>query len=167
MTENIRTGLYVELLDFARQETLKLCATVPPEKHLFQLREGKATPLWLLGHLANTVNTIGLRWMLNQESLVSKELGLVFAPDFAGGTPPSNDASLYPSWEEVVQLYDRVMTQTVAGARTMADSELPDPVHEKLPERLIALFPNKGVAFMRLASHDAYHRGQIGLLSKI
>lgn len=153
-------------LDFARQETVTVAGRVPEDAVLRQLGEGRPTPLWLIGHLANTINTIVLRWTLNQEGTVSKELAKLFAPDFGGGTPPSTDASLYPPFADVIKLYDASMQAAIDGLAALTDDDLDKPLPKPLPESMQAFFPTIGKSLMRMISHDAYHRGQVGMLSK-
>ncbi|MBI2432738.1 MAG: DinB family protein [Candidatus Hydrogenedentes bacterium] len=164
---NPKISLIADMLANARKETLQMASNVAPEHRLFQLRAGKATPLWLLGHLANTANTVILRWTLGQESRMTREQSLVFAPDFAKGTPPSSDPSLYPAWEEVVSLYDTLMGHAIDGVRELNDEDLELPLKGNVPEQLRGFFTTNVATLTRIISHDAYHRGQMGLLSKI
>lgn len=164
---NPKMELFAALLDWAREETLKAAASVPEDRRLSQLCAGKATPLWLLGHLASAVNTIVLRWLLEQEGLVSKEMTRLFSPDFAGGTPPSTDASMYPAWEEVVGVYDAVMKAAVEGIKALPDSDLDEALKGRMLDAMRTFFPTARVALTRMVNHDAYHRGQIGIISKL
>lgn len=164
--DNPRISVYSELLEIARRETSSAAGNVPVEKRLFQLREGKATPMWLIGHLANTVNTIILCWMLGGESQVDRSFRFAFAPDFAGGTPPSTDPALYPVWEEVLKRYEQIMQQAIDGVRLLPDSSLEEPLQGNVPDALRPFFPTVGAALARLIAHDAYHRGQMNLLAK-
>ena len=78
-----------KLLEKAKQETLTTAAKVPDANRFLQLGEGKATPMWLLGHMTNTINSIVLVWTLQGESILTREQAKLFAPDFAGGAPPT------------------------------------------------------------------------------
>jgi uncharacterized damage-inducible protein DinB len=105
--------------------------------------------------------------MFEQESALSREEARVFAPDFAGGTPPSTDASLYPAWDEVVQRYDTVMRQVVQQLSFLRDDELGQPLKGRMPDALRDFFPTNEATLLRLINHDAYHRGQIAMLAKL
>lgn len=161
-----KVGLYAAMLDKAKSDTLTTLGRVPESMRLRQIREGGATPLWLVGHLANTINTIVLRWILRAPSCFSREESMLFAPDFAGGTPPSADAGMYPPWDEVVAKYEEVMSQAIEGLKALDDDALDQPLHDKVPEMFRQLFPTVEATLMQMVSHDAYHRGQVGLLSK-
>lgn len=164
---NPQVELLVRQLKKAHTETLSAAGKVPEANRLLQLQEGKATPLWLLGHLANTVNILVLRFILRHEGFLKREISRVFSPDFAGGTPPSNDASLYPAWDEVVALYDQVMTTAIDGIAQLSDDDLPKPVPGNMPDPLRAYFTSIEVVLMQMVNHDAYHRGQIGMLANL
>ncbi|MBI1318415.1 MAG: DUF664 domain-containing protein [Candidatus Hydrogenedens sp.] len=165
MTPKIET--IVQQLQKARKDTLATAQKVTPENRLRQLQAGKATPLWLLGHLANTLNSVVLIWTLQRESQIAREVSKMFAPDFAGGKAPSANADDYPPWEEVVALYDRIMGLVIDGVSQMVDDQLPEPLAGKLPEPLRAFFSSNEVTLYQMISHDAYHRGQLGLLGAL
>lgn len=162
-----KIDLLVAQMEKARRDTLAAAGNVPVEARLRQLQEGKATPLWLLGHLANTVNTVVLRWIFLQESILTREQAKAFSPDFAMGLPPSTDASQYPTWDEVVALYDTAMTRAIDGMRELDEGQLPEALPGKLPDPLRAFFSSIETTLMQMVSHDAYHRGQIGMLAAL
>lgn len=159
--------LLVRQLKKAQSDTLSAAAKVPEQNRLLQLQEGKATPLWLLGHLANTVNILVLRFILEQDGFLSRDVSRVFSPDFAGGTAPSADASLYPAWDEVVALYDKVLGAAIEGIAQLTDEDLPKPVPGRMPDPLRAYFSSIEVVLLQMVNHDAYHRGQIGMLANL
>lgn len=162
-----KIALYAEMLEKARLDTLRVAGNVPEGSRLRQLAPGKATPLWLVGHLTNTMNTVVVRWIIQGESLVDREFGKLFAPDFAGGMAPSADATLYPAWDDVLALYDNVMAAAIAGIGALDDSLLPEPVPGRMPDPLRQFFSSVGVTFNQMVAHDAYHRGQIGMIGAL
>lgn len=164
---NPQVELLIRQLKKAHGETLAALAKVPEQNRLLQLQEGKATPLWLAGHLANTVNILVLRFILRHEGFFSRDVSRVFSPDFAGGTAPSTDPSLYPTWDDVVALYDKVLTTAIEGLAALTDDDLPKPVPGNMPEPLRAYFSSIEVVLIQMVNHDAYHRGQIGLLANL
>lgn len=164
---NTKMQLYIELLEAARKQTVQTAAGVPEGKRFKQLQEGKATPAWLVGHLANTINVLVVMFILEGESLLSKEQGFTFAPDFAGGKAPTENPEEYPAWDEIITLYNAVFDRALEGLAKLDDSALPDPMSGNMPERLREHFSSVEVTLGFMVSHDAYHRGQIGLLSKL
>ena len=164
---NAKIALYVEMLEKAKNDTLRVAGSVPEGSRLRQLAPGKATPLWLVGHLTNTMNTVVIRWVVLGESLVDREFGKQFAPDFAGGTPPGTDAAQYPAWDEVLARYDAVMTAAIAALATLDDSVLPEPLPGRVPDPLRQFFSSVGVTLNQMVAHDAYHRGQMAMIGAL
>jgi hypothetical protein len=162
-----KTDLIAAMLERSRRMTLDTAHAVPESARLLQLREGKATPLWLLGHMANTINTVILRWLLDEPSQLSPEEVKLFAPGVAGGAPPSTDPSLYPSWDAVVSRYEEVMERAIKGVRGMHDDDLPKPLPDAASDRFRQRFPTIGDALQQMVHHDAYHCGQLGMLAKL
>ncbi len=162
-----KIDLLVLQLEKAQRETVAAANKVSEATRLRQLQAGKATPLWLLGHLANTINTLVLRFTLSQESILTREQARLFSPDFAAGTPPTSDAAMYPTWDEVLGLYNQAMTQAIEGLRSLSDEDLPAPLPGRMPEPLRAYFSSIEVTLVQMIAHDAYHRGQIGLLAAL
>lgn len=163
-----RTEVFAELLDFGRSETLLAAAAVPEGARFVQVRSGKATPLWLVGHLANAANMVFLVWLLGKPSILSESFARKFAPDLADGDPITTDPGDYPAWEAVVAEYDRVMQNMVAVVKAELDDDtLATPPRGPMPDRVRDRLHNIEATLQRLINHDAYHRGQIGLLGKL
>ena len=133
---DIQTGVYARMFDLCRTQTLAAAAGVPEAARLFQLRENKATPLWLVGHNAVVVNNVLLQWTLGGESLLPLSVMRTFAPAAAGGKPISVRAEDYPPWEEVLTMYDRTMQAAQAAVAALDDSALGESFRGKMPERL-------------------------------
>jgi len=159
--------ILVEQLEICREQTLKTASGVPEDARVVQLRPGKAHPLWLLGHLANTANVIGLQWVLNGPGVASKEFRKKFAPDFANGDPVTANAADYPSWDEVVGMYEKAMDAAIEGVKQLTEADLPKPLPGRIPDPLRGHFSSVGRALNILLLHDSYHRGQMGLLGAL
>lgn len=164
---NVRVTLLADLLEGAQQHTLQIAESVPESHRLKQLQAGKATPLWLVGHLANTVNTLVLVYTLEQPSVLTREQSILFAPDFAGGKTPTTNPDEYPSWDETIALYNEVFEKALAGVRALDDSVLKDPLPGKLAEEMRGFFSSIGTTLSIMIQHDSYHRGQIGMIAKL
>jgi len=164
---NLRVILLADLLEEARNHTLQTAAGVPESHRLKQVQAGKATPLWLVGHLANTLNTLVLVYTLEEASALSREQSNLFAPDFVGGKAPTGNADDYPAWDEVIELYKAVFDRTVPGIRKLSDDALAAPLPGRLPDALREYFSSIGTTLSIMVHHDGYHRGQIGMLAKL
>jgi hypothetical protein len=156
--------LYQSQLKRCRAETLKIAGGVPERRRLAQLKDGKAHPLWLLGHLANTMNVVCLQWVLEKESLTPKGFGKKFAPDFGGGAPITPNP---PGWDEVAGVYDQVLSAAIDNVSALSDEDLPLPLKGRIPEPLREFFISNEFTLTQMVIHDSYHRGQIGLLGKL
>ena len=159
-----KIDLLIEQLEKARAETLAKAEATPEAARMKQLAPGKGTPLWFIGHLGNTVNTIVLCWILGLPSVLKREEAIKFSPDIAGGTPPTDDPADYPDWDTVVANYDKILGMAIDGLKAqLQDDDLEKPI-ERAPEMFQAFFGNIGGALKQMVNHDAYHRGQVGLL---
>jgi len=163
----VKIDLMVEMLKMCRNMTLDAAKKMPEDKRLKQLKEGKATPLWLLGHMANTFNTVFLIWSMEKESMLSKELSMKFAPDFVGGTPPTTNADDYPAWDDVVALYEKAITEAIDAAKTLTDEDWDKPLPGGIPEPLREFFSSIGRVLEIMVMHDSHHRGQIGMIANL
>jgi hypothetical protein len=105
--------------------------------------------------------------MLLEGRLLPKGYGRMFAPDFAGGLPITPDPGNYPAWDDVLAVYEQIMTAAIEGMGKLHDTVLPDPLPGDVPEALRNFFSTNGKTLNIMVSHDSYHRGQIGMLSKL
>ncbi|MDZ4861009.1 MAG: DinB family protein [Candidatus Hydrogenedentes bacterium] len=164
---NHKIELLAEQLASCGDQTLKVAARVPDANRFLQLRPGKAHPLWLVGHLANTINVVIIQWALNGENMVPKGFGKKFAPDFAGGDPISPNAEDYPAWDAVIAIYAEAIQKALEKLKQAADADLPKPLPGRIPEPLRDHFGNVGQTLNIMVSHDSYHRGQLGMLGAL
>jgi len=165
--DKTQISMLLELLKMGRNHTLAIADAVPNTHYFRQMAEGKATPLWLLGHLARSADRILIVWTLDQKSIVGDELGKRFSPAHVGGIAPSTDPGDYPPWDGVKALYLQVMRAAAAGLAELSDDDLEKPIPGDLPPEYRDRFPNIGAALKMVIAHDAYHRGQMSLLSKL
>jgi len=165
--ETPRIDTYISLLKMGRKHTLTIVDGVPKTHYYKQLAEEKATPIWLLGHLAGSVDRILLQWTLQQPSIVGEEMGKRFAPAHAGGLLPTTNPDDYPPWDGLKLLYVDVMRAAIKGARELTEEDLAKPLPGDVPPDYRERFPTIDAALRLLIAHDAYHRGQIGMLAKL
>ena len=165
--ENTRIALLIDLLNQARTQTVATANGIPESHRFKQLAPGKATPTWLLGHLARSADRILIEWTLEHWSVVGERVGEKFAPAHAGGIAPTTNPDDYPQWDSILAMYETVMGNAVEGLAALADADLEKPLPAFLPPEYRDRFPNIGAAIKMVISHDAYHRGQMGLLGKL
>lgn len=163
----VKVETYAALLEMGFSETLRVAGIVPESNRCLQLEEGRVQPLWLIGHLANTLNVVTNMWMFGGENVMPKGWGRIFAPDFAGGKLPTSNPDDYPPWDEVVSQYAAIAQKVVGDVRTLDDSVLGNPLPGEVPEPLRQKFPSIEQSLRMMVAHDNYHRGQLGLLAKL
>jgi hypothetical protein len=158
---------YAGLLEMSFAETLRVAGLVPEPNRCLQLEDGRVQPTWLIGHLANTLNAVVNMWMFQHDNAMPKGWGRMFAPDFAGGNPPTCQSEDYPPWDDVVDQYRAITQKVLADIRTMDDSALGNPLPGDVPEALRQRFSTIEQGLKMMVVHDNYHRGQLGLLAKL
>jgi hypothetical protein len=159
--------LYTQIMKLGFDRTVSDANSVSTDKRLYQLKPGKAHPLWLVGHLANTINTVCLNWTLGKELVLPREWGRTFAPDFAKGDPIVADASKYPAWDDVLAEYKKVTERALAAINELNDADLPSAARGPMPDPFKGFFSSIEATINIMIQHDAHHRGQMMLLSKL
>jgi DinB family protein len=162
-----KVEVFAGVLEICKIETERVAGEVREEDRLLQLREGKAHPLWLIGHLANSTDLLGLSWALGIGPMLPEDYRKRFSPDFAGGLPVTIQAEDYPSWEEALDAYRRVFDRFLEGVRNVRDEDLDEKPRAPVPVGFEKLFSSVGACLRIMVMHDNYHRGQLGMLSKL
>lgn len=165
--DNTQITVLVDLFESGRDQTLQIVKSVPETHHFKQLAPGKATPVWLLGHLIRSLDKLVLEWTLQTEPVLAEDVGIRFAPEHAGGVTPSTNGSDYPTWEALQTAYGEATDRAIAGLRNLVDADLEKPIPGAMPDAYRERFPTIGSVVRLMAIHDAYHRGQMGLLAKL
>jgi uncharacterized damage-inducible protein DinB len=164
---NTKISVLIDLLKQARTQTLNTAQGIPESHRYKQLQAEKSTPIWLLGHLARTMDRVILEYMLQEAYVLSEEDRHRFAPTMAGGPPPTTNPADYPTWDEVVALYETATARAFDKLSVLTDDDLDKPLPGEMTPAYRELFPTIGAALQRVINHDAYHRGQMGLLGKL
>lgn len=113
-------------------------------------------PTWIMGHL--TFSSAGLLSMMSGEPSVCEK----WKDIFQGGTQPSYDASVYPSYGDILGTYEQTHRATLALLDEFGEARLDEkPVAvwdevKDLPE-----FQTNGRLFLFIAMHEMSHRGQL------
>lgn len=111
-------------------------------------------PMWIVGHLAFVESSM--------PAIVSGELSPLasWAPLFATGSSPVDDARAYPEFEEVVSTYQRLRGATKGLLQRVGEAGL-DRAPAWVPPGLEDAMTSIGAAFHLLALHQMFHQGQI------
>lgn len=153
--------------EHAFDETLKTVENVSEDKRFKQVRSGKAHPLWLLGHLTFSLDTIVNYMCLGSPPQLPQTYMQKFAPAIMGGPPITSEPGDYPSWDEVVENYKKIGAKSVELIRGLDDEELAGGAKTKTPPDYADFFKVLGGTLGHMADHDAYHRGQMGLIAAL
>jgi hypothetical protein len=159
-----RVETLAEVFQHSMDETLKAAREIPAEKRMKQLQAGKGHPLWHIGHLAFAFDVVLNRLALGGDSVLPGEYSVKFAPDFVGGAPVTANAGDYPSWDEVVEQYEKAGKAAIANIRALDDSDLPGGPKGPVPDTMADFFAVLGGTIGHMAIHDSYHRGQMKLI---
>lgn len=162
-----RIEVYAQMFKTAAKTTKEVAGNVPEDKRLHQIAQGKGHPLWQMGHLIWAHDLIINQWFLGGESVVPAEYSGIFAPEIMKGKTPSAEASDYPSWDDVMDNYDKACAKTIELLEGLSDEDLPGELRGNVSERVRSVFGKLGESLISMSLHEAHHRGQIGLISAL
>lgn len=164
---NGKVKVYRGMLRAAVDNTVQAAEKVAERDRFRQIKEGKAHPLWLAGHLTNSMDTFVLSWIGGGESLIPKSFRRPFSPEFIGGNPVTTKADDYPGWDEVIETYKKVGEKAVEIVGNLDDAGVEADLKGPIPEKFKELFGNTERTLSITITHDAHHRGQIALLANL
>lgn len=159
-----KTELLAVQFEASAQATFKNATDIPENARYKQLKEGKAHPLWVMGHLCGALDEVTNHWILNGEKQMDNEIDRKFSPEFFGGLPITSDPDFYPSWDEVMKLYTNISAKTVRLIKGLTDEQLSEDPLGPIPDEARDFFGNVGQSLNSMLQHDAYHRGQMMLI---
>ena len=159
--------IYGDLFEKCMLSTLKVAERIPEANYFRVLQEGKAHPLWLLGHITNTHHFLLHMTCFGQTPILPKEHAKLFSPDFAGGAPIVTDPATYPAWGEVVNNYRTVCEACLGHIRALRDEDLPGEFKGKANDFVKNMFGNVEGTIRHMIHHDAHHGGQMALLGAL
>lgn len=110
--------------------------------------------LWLLGHLA-FIEGVMRPILLGEPNPVAH-----WAPLFATGTTPGDDASKYPPFDEVLAKYRELRAGTLKLLDAFGESGL-DRKPANVPPGFEEAMATVGQALVTLALHNMVHYGQV------
>lgn len=111
-------------------------------------------PLWVLGHLTWVEGNVPTT-LFGEKNPVEH-----WGPLFAFGTEPQADASVYPSFDEVLQTYRRLRERNLKVLDEIGESGLDRPTKSP-PKGLEEALGTFGKTFLTIAIHQMSHRGQV------
>ncbi|MEL6895075.1 MAG: DinB family protein [Planctomycetota bacterium] len=110
-------------------------------------------PLWCIGHLAYSDANL-LSMATGQPNALADWKDL-----FNAGTTPSQDASIYPSFDEVMAAYETSHTALLGYLDTITDEDLDKPSHAE--GEMKEWFGTIGACLAAMPTHLGFHGGQM------
>ena len=111
-------------------------------------------PLWVLGHLTYSEAELLTEFVLGQANPLAEWKDL-----FGEGSEPHDDASRYPSFDELMAKFEETRTATLNYLDSITDDDLDAP--SKAPEELSDFFSTVGQCLSGMIVHFSYHGGQV------
>lgn len=147
----------IELVRWAMQltdeGTARLVADMR-EAPLTRSTPGGNHPVWILGHLSVIEGGIP-RVLLGEDNPVEH-----WKPMFGIGSEPKDDASGYPSFDEVLNTYRTLRAKNLRLLDQIGDGGL-DRVPKVIPPGFESVMTTFGQTFLLIALHNMVHYGQI------
>ncbi len=116
--------------------------------------DGGPHPLWLVGHLA-VVEAGVPNILMGKESPLAE-----WSPLFGRGVEPSDDASIYPSFSEVVAAFKKYRAANMEHFAMLTEADLNKPTANP-PAGLEQHFATWGSTYLFVGIHLIAHRGQL------
>lgn len=139
-------------LDGSKSWALNLLGDMKDDPLTQPTDRGGNHPLWLLGHIA-----LGEAALLDECIQGKPNRFESWKPLFAGGTEPVPDASIYPSFDQVLEACEQVRIDSLAYLESLSDDDLDKPCND--PAQGPA-FGTIGGCYAAMIAHTMHHAGQ-------
>ncbi len=120
----------------------------------FPTPNGGNHPMWVMGHMAYSESNLLHVFILNDENPLADWKDL-----FGQGSQLTDDATAYPSYDEVIAKFESVRAETLAYLDSITDEDLDKPSHA--PEEYKDFFGTIGQVFAMMSIHLSFHGGQV------
>lgn len=117
--------------------------------------------LWILGHLVVSESSIIHTIVLGNETSPHDK----WQPLFGHGSEPQLDASIYPSFDELLAAWEEVRAFTLSTLDSFTESDLDKPA-PGCPEEWKSWFGTIGMTFTTQIIHPTMHYGQLSDVRK-
>jgi hypothetical protein len=122
--------------------------------------KGGNHPLWVVGHLAVIEGSLA-QTLLGEENPVEH-----WWPLFGMGTEPQTDASMYPSFAEVLATYRRLRARNLAMLDQLGESRLGE-APKQVPPGFEDFMRTVGQTYLLTALHTMGHIGQLADVRRV
>lgn len=110
-------------------------------------------PLWVLGHVVRAESDLLDGFILGKPNRFPE------LENCSMGNTPTTNAADYPSMDELLGKFEQIRTATIAHLDTLSEEDLDQKSHA--PEEFGEMFGTVGACFAAMATHMAFHTGQV------
>jgi hypothetical protein len=141
-------------MEMSHQATMRLIEDMRDAPLTPPTARGGNHPLWVLGHLTLVEGSVP-QVLFGERNPVER-----WAPLFGPGTEPTDDASAYPAFDEVLRTYHDLRARNMKLLEDLGESALDRPTKAP-PPGLEDVLRTVGLTFLTFALHQMNHRGQV------
>lgn len=116
--------------------------------------------LWIMGHLAYSNAQFDQMIVGGSNQLAHWE------KLFKGGSTPSDDASIYPAYDETIEQFKQQHSQLITKLESLTDTDL-DAAPAAPLKGLEEFFGSIGNCLLVASIHPWHHRGQLADIRKV
>ena len=146
---------FIELaLENGKNRALKLISDMKDAPFTPPTDRGGNHPLWVLGHLVYSESMLIDGFICGGPNRYADWERL-----FGIGSVPSNEASQYPTLDELIMKFDEMRSATVAYLQTIVDDDLDKP--SRAPSKFGKSFATIGGVLSAATAHVNFHAGQV------
>ncbi len=139
-------------LAFARGVTTKLAEDIAEDQMTHRPTPNCNHTAWLLGHLAYADDGFYTK-LSGNDSVIPENFEVLFGM----GTTPSDDACLYPSKAELLEVLEKSHAALTDWFKSLPEEKLAEP----LPEGMEMFGANHATLAATMAWHEGVHNGQL------
>ena len=162
MSDSVKLQIAIDQIIAAREYTNSLLEAID-QKHWFQQPVEEINHVaWQVGHLAMAQYGLVLFRQRGRKLEDTELMSSAFRKKFSRGSTPNQDPEFYPSIQEIINVYDRVYSQSMEELATYPVDHLNEPV-----DNPYAAYPTKLGCLIFCAHHEMLHAGQIGMLRRL
>ena len=162
MSTSVKLQIAIDQIIAAREYTNSLLEAIDQKQWFQQPVEEINHVAWQVGHLAMAQYGLVLFRQRGRNLEDTKLMSSAFRKKFSRGSTPNQDPEFYPSIQEIINVYDKVYTQSMEELATYPVDQLNEPVDDPY-----AAYPTKLGCLIFCAHHEMLHAGQIGMLRRL
>jgi len=115
--------------------------------------------LWILGHITYSESTLFDSFVLGKPNRCAE-----WAKVFGITSIPSADAGLYPSFDDVVPVWEQIRADVLTHLDTLRDDDFAAKSHA--PDAYSDGFGSVGKCYAAMVFHPGFHAGQLAVIRK-